>query len=108
MASPPRIWLSNETPAKDEIVRVRAQITHVMESGLRIDAAGQPIPRDTLERFEAHIGADLILDWKPETAISQNPYLEFTFKARQSGKLTMVWTDATGVVAEAEREITVS
>ena len=108
MANPPRIWLSNETPAKDEIIRVRAQMTHVMESGLRLDASGQPIPRDTLERFEAHLAGELILSWQPETAISQNPYLEFTFRARESGKLTMVWSDPTGVVAEAERDITVS
>ncbi|MCB5410146.1 thiosulfate oxidation carrier complex protein SoxZ [Pseudogemmobacter faecipullorum] len=108
MANPPRIWLSNEAPAKDEIVRVRAQITHIMESGLRIDAAGQSIARDILTAFEAHLGDDLILSWQPETAISQNPYLEFTFQARQSGRLSMVWSDASGIVAEVTREIILS
>ncbi len=108
MANPPRIWLSNETPEKGEIVRVRAQVVHIMESGLRLDEAGQPIPRDTLTRFEARLGEDLILDWLPETAISQNPYIEFTFKARQSGVLKMVWTDQRGIVAEADRQLTLS
>lgn len=108
MARPPRIWLSNETPALGEVVRVRAQIVHVMESGLRLDALGALIPRNTLSHFTAKLGEDLILDWVPETAISQNPYIEFTFKARQSGTLTMVWSDATGTVAEARQEIIVS
>lgn len=107
MARPPRIWLSTETPAAGEIVRVRAQIVHVMESGLRLDAAGALIPRDTLSHFEARLGDDLILDWIPETAIAQNPYIEFTFKARQSGTLTMVWTDADGALTET-RDITVA
>lgn len=108
MANPPRIWLSTVTPAKDEIVRVRAQVVHVMESGLRMEADGTAIPRDTLERFEARLGEDLILEWLPETAISQNPYIEFTFKARQSGVLKMTWADQRGIFTEAEREITLS
>ncbi|NPD17670.1 thiosulfate oxidation carrier complex protein SoxZ [Xinfangfangia sp. D13-10-4-6] len=108
MANPPRIWLSSETPAAGEIVRVRAQVVHIMESGLRLDAAGNAIPRDTLERFSATLGDDVILDWFPETAISQNPYIEFTFKARESGVLKMIWSDQNGVLAEAERAITLS
>lgn len=108
MARPPRIWISNETPAKDEIVRVRAQIVHVMESGFRLDANGDAIPPDLLTGFTASLGDTLLMEWLPETAISQNPYLEFTFAARQSGTLRMVWTDETGVVAEAVREITVT
>lgn len=108
MANPPRIWLSSETPAKDEIVRVRAQVVHIMESGLRLDAAGAPIPRDTLMRFEAWLGDALVLDWLPETAISQNPYIEFTFKARESAVLKMTWTDQNGILAEVERQITTS
>lgn len=108
MANPPRIWISNETPAQGEIVRVRAQVVHVMESGLRLDETGAPIPRDTLERFEARLGAAVLLDWQPETAVAQNPYIEFTFKARESGILKMTWTDARGIFAEAEKEITLA
>ena len=57
--------------------------------------------------FTASLGDTLLLDWAPETAVSQNPYIEFTFAARRSGTLRMVWTDATGVIAEAEEEIAV-
>jgi sulfur-oxidizing protein SoxZ len=44
MAKPPRIWVSNAKPARGEIVRVRAQIEHQMESGLRSDEAGRLRP----------------------------------------------------------------
>ncbi len=108
MANPPRIWISSETPAAGEILRVRAQITHVMESGLRLDEAGAPIPRNTLERFEASFDGSPVLIWEPETAVSQNPYIEFTFRAVRSGVLKMVWTDASGVIAEAEQSLTLS
>lgn len=108
MTRPPRIWLSNETPAANEIVRVRAQIVHPMESGFRVDAIGQTMPRNILTGFTASLGDRLLMEWIPETAISQNPYIEFTFAARKSGTLRMVWTDKSGLVAEAEREITLA
>ncbi|MRX48974.1 thiosulfate oxidation carrier complex protein SoxZ [Paracoccus sp. S-4012] len=107
MARPPRIWISNDTPALGEIVRVRAQIVHVMESGFRMDANGDPIPPNLLTGFTATLDDRLLMEWLPETAISQNPYIEFTFAARASGTLRMVWTDESGVVAEAGQEIAV-
>ena len=41
MQKPPRTWISNATPKQGELVRVRAQIEHIMESGLRTDAEGR-------------------------------------------------------------------
>ena len=38
-AKPPRVWVSNANPKKGEVLRVRAQMEHVMESGLRTDPA---------------------------------------------------------------------
>lgn len=107
MTRPPRIWISNETPKEGEIVRVRAQMVHVMESGFRLDAGGQTIPEDLLTGFIASLGDAVLLEWTPETAISQNPYIEFTFAGRTSGTLHMVWSDSNGVVAEAERIVQV-
>lgn len=108
MSRPPRIWISSETPAKGEIVRLRVQIAHPMETGFRSDANGQPIPRNTLTRFQALFDGAPLMEFLPETAISQNPYIEFTFLARQSGVLKMIWTDARGDFAEAEKTITVA
>ena len=107
MSRPPRIWISNETPAPGEIVRIRAQIVHVMESGFRLDAEGRPIPPDLLTGFTATLDDTVLMEWQPETAISQNPYIEFTFAARASGILRMVWRDESGVITQAEKAITV-
>jgi sulfur-oxidizing protein SoxZ len=102
---PPRIWISNAKPAKGEVVRVRAQIEHPMESGLRTDAAGNVRPRQLISRFEARLGATLLFACEPGISVSPNPYIEFTFLARESGDLVMVWTDEKAAPIEARKAI---
>ncbi len=108
MADEPRIWVSNRTPARGEVVTVRTMVTHVMETGLRSMSGGEPIPRSIVNAFECTLGGELLLAWAPETAVAQNPYLEFRFIAEASGALRMVWTDDDGQVIEAVEEITVT
>ncbi|MBN9342592.1 MAG: thiosulfate oxidation carrier complex protein SoxZ [Comamonadaceae bacterium SCN 68-20] len=104
---PPRVWISNATPKKGEVLRVRAQIEHVMESGLRQDEAGKIRPRNIVTRFEAHLGTALLFAWEPGISISQNPYIEFTFLARESGELRLHWKDDAGQTASASKAIAV-
>ena len=107
-AKPPRVWVSNANPKKGEVLRVRAQIEHTMESGLRTDpATGKLRPRNIVTHFEAKLGRKLIFTWDPGTSIAQNPYIEFTFKARRSGELTMLWKDDQGQTPTANKTITV-
>ena len=109
MSKPPRIWVSNATPKKGEVVRVRAQMEHVMESGLRTDpATGKVRPRNIVSRFEARLGNALLFSWEPGISIAQNPYIEFTFLARESGELNMLWKDDQGQTLNAQKAITVS
>lgn len=89
----PRIWLSSTKPKMNEIVRVRALIEHRMETGLRPDQDGNLIARNIITEFTALLNGELLFTWHPETAISQNPYIEFTFVARHSGELEMKWID---------------
>ncbi len=105
---PPRVWISNATPKKGEVLRVRAQIEHVMESGLRQDEAGKIRPRNIVTRFEARLGNTLLFAWEPGISVSQNPYIEFTFLARESGELRLHWKDDAGQSASASKSITVS
>ena len=105
---PPRVWVSNESPKKGEVLRVRAQIEHIMESGLRTDTAtGKIRPRNIVTRFEARLGDTLLFAWEPAIAIAQNPYVEFTFLARESGALTLHWKDEAGQTWSASRAIAV-
>ncbi|MDD2867348.1 thiosulfate oxidation carrier complex protein SoxZ [Neomegalonema sp.] len=108
MSRPPRLWISSATPAKGEIIRVRVQIQHVMESGFRLDWNGAPLERNLLTRFEARLNETLLMEWEPGASISQNPYVEFAFAARESGTLRMLWLDDRGMRLEAEREIILS
>lgn len=108
MSQAPRIWISNDNPKQGEVVRVRAQIRHRMESGMRVGDDGDLIPRNIVSRFEARLGDDLLFVWEPETAITQHPYLEFTFVARKTEELSMVWTDDEGEVVTGSQSITVS
>ena len=96
--SKPRIWISNNSPVAGEEVRVRALIQHRMETGLRPGTDGTTIPRNIVNAFEARFDGELLFVWSPETAISQNPYIEFTFLARKSGELLMKWVDDAGTV----------
>lgn len=106
---PPRIWVSNANPKKGEVLRVRAQIEHIMESGLRTDPiTGKVRPRNIVIRFEARLGGDLLFAWQPDISIAQNPYIEFTFLARNSGELNMLWKDDTGQSVSAQKTITVA
>ncbi len=107
-ARQPRVWVSSDKPARGDVVRVRAQIEHRMESGLRRDSAGQTVPRHLLQRFEARVAGQPVFIWEPSLNVSQNPYIEFTFKARASGTLHLVWTDDRGQVLEHQRELTVA
>ena len=109
MSKPPRIWVSNATTKKGEVVRVRAQMEHVMESGLRTDpATGKVRPRNIVNRFEARLGSALLFTWEPGISIAQNHYIEFTFLARESGELNMLWKDEQGQTLNAQKAITVS
>lgn len=100
MSRPPRVWISNRTPAKGETVQVRTMITHPMDAGLRMDPDGQPLPRNIVNHFQCLLGDTRLFEWFPETAISQNPYLEFRFRADAPGPLRLIWTDDTGQITE--------
>lgn len=104
---PPRVWISNTSPKNGDLLRVRAQIEHVMESGLRHDEAGKIRPRNIVTRFEARLGPTLLFAWEPGIAVSQNPYIEFTFLARQSGELHLQWKDDAGQTASTSKNIAV-
>lgn len=108
MNKPARVWISNEKPKAGDILRVRAQMEHVMETGLRTDpATGQPRPRHIVTYFEAKMAGTLIFALELGTSIAQNPYIEFTFKARQSGELAMLWKDDKGQTLTASKHLTV-
>ncbi|MDO4903937.1 MAG: thiosulfate oxidation carrier complex protein SoxZ [Lautropia sp.] len=106
-STPPRIWVSNLNPKKGEQLRVRAQISHIMETGLRLNQDGSLRQRNIVTRFEARLGDALLFAWEPGPAMSRNPYIEFTFVARESAELKFMWEGDQGFNLEAQRSISV-
>jgi sulfur-oxidizing protein SoxZ len=43
-----------------------------------------------------------------ETAVSANPYIQFKFKAQESGPVVLTWTDDDGSTIVGEESITVT
>lgn len=101
----PRLWLSTRKPKKNEIVVVRAQVMHAMETGLRKRSSGELIPRRIIDRFDCSFNGAPVLSWRLDTAVSVNPYLEFRFRATQAGELKMTWSDEAGDRLEATEAI---
>lgn len=107
MSVKPRVWLSKREAKKGEIITVKAMIMHPMETGMRKRADGTLIPRNIVTGFACTLNGNPVLAWKPDTAVAVNPYLEFKFRAVESGDLRMAWTDEQGTQIEAVEKISV-
>jgi sulfur-oxidizing protein SoxZ len=106
MSTNPRIWLSSKTPKQGEVVVARALVTHPMETGFRKTDDGKTVPRKIIREFVCTLNGKPVVRWALETGVSANPYLEFRFRAVESGTLTFVWVDDDGTRSEASETLT--
>jgi len=104
----PRIRLDKKTAQKGDIVEVKTLVSHVMESGQRRDSAGAVVPRKIINKFTVELNGKPLFAADLEPAISANPYMQFKFKAQESGTLTFTWIDDDGTKITAEEKISVS
>jgi len=108
MAVKPRIKLDKKEAKKGDIVEVKALVSHVMESGQRKDSAGKTIPRKILNKFVCTVNGKQVFAADFEPAISANPYIQFKFRAAESGPVVLTWTDDDGSTIVGEESIKVS
>jgi sulfur-oxidizing protein SoxZ len=93
MADPMRI----RAVIKDGAVNVKILMSHEMETGQRKDGAGKPIPSHFIQHVSATWQGKVVLSANWGTAVSKNPFLEFSFKGGQKGeKIQVTWTDNKG------------
>jgi sulfur-oxidizing protein SoxZ len=104
----PRIRLDKKTAQTGDIVEVKTLVSHVMESGQRKDSAGNAIPRKIINKFTVDLNGKPLFGADIEPAISANPYMQFKFKAQESGTLTFTWIDDDGSKITAQEKVTVS
>ncbi len=82
---------------KDGVTEVKILMQHEMETGLRKDAEGKPIPAWFITEVLAQHKGKTVLDAQFGQSISKNPYLLFRFKGGAVGdKVTVSWIDNKG------------
>lgn len=93
MANPMRIRAARNDARTD----VKVLMSHPMETGLRKDASGTVIPALHIVQVTAKCNERVVLaaQWGP--AVSQNPFLQFSFTGGAAGDVVSVtWTDTAG------------
>ena len=104
----PRIKLDKKEAKKGDIIEVKALVSHIMETGNRKDKDGKVIPRQILNRFTCTVNGKEVFAADFEPAVSANPYIQFKFKAAESGPVVLTWTDDDGSTIVGEETITVT
>ena len=93
MSDPMRIRA--QTQGSGAVVRVL--MSHEMETGLRKDAAGKPVPEWYITDMSAALNGKTVLSAQWGTAIAKNPFTQFTVKGAKAGdKIAISWTDNRG------------
>lgn len=78
--------------------QVRVLMNHDMETGLRKDAAGKPIPAWYIQEVDVSHNGKLVFSVECGTALSKNPFLVFSVKGAKAGdKVSVAWRDNRGV-----------
>lgn len=93
---------------RNEIVEIKTMISHYMETGLRIDAAGKPIPRRIINRMVCSRDGEPIFAADLSPAIAANAYLGFSMVARASAVLTFTWHEDGGAIYRVSHSLTVT
>jgi sulfur-oxidizing protein SoxZ len=104
----PRIKLDKNQAKKGDLVEVKALVSHIMESGQRRDSAGNIVPRKILNKFTCTVNGKEVFAADFEPAVAANPYIQFKFKAEESGPVVLTWIDDDGSKIVGEDKITVA
>ena len=86
---------------------VRVLVRHEMESGQRKDAAGKIVPAWYIQLINASWNGKTVMSAQWGTAVSKNPFVQFSFKGGKAGdKIALSWTDNGGEQRTDEAVIT--
>ena len=102
----PRLKLPAEIRS-GEVVEIRTMIAHWMETGLRRDAEGRPIPRRIINRMVCDLDGQEVFAADLTPAVAANAYLTFPLLARASGRLTFTWSEDGGGIYRAGQDLAV-
>ena len=93
MSDPMRI----RAQAQGDKTTVRVLVSHEMESGQRKDAAGKTVPAWYIQSISATHNGKPVMSAQWGTAVSKNPYMQFSFKGgKVRDKIAVTWVDNRG------------
>ncbi|SFC40406.1 sulfur compound chelating protein SoxZ [Polaromonas sp. OV174] len=93
MSDPMRI----RAQAQGDKTTVRVLVSHEMESGQRKDAAGKLVPAWFIQNINATCNGATVMNAHWGTAVSKNPFVQFSFKGGKAGdKIVVSWVDNRG------------
>ena len=84
-------------PRAGATVEARWIAGHPMETGFRMDDAGQRVLRNVITSVRVFVKGALVLELEPGTGISANPYFAFPIRVPPKGGIvTVEWLDDAG------------
>ena len=93
MADPMRI----RAQAQGDKAVVRVLMSHEIETGQRKDSAGKTIPAWFIQEVTASLNGSPVLTAQWGTAVSKNPFMQFTIRGAKAGdKVSVSWVDNRG------------
>ena len=93
MSEPSRI----RAQVQGDKTEVRALLAHQMESGQRKDDGGRTIPAWFIQSVQVTHNGRVVLSAQWGTAVSKNPFLQFSFKGGKPGdRIAVSWVDNRG------------
>ena len=89
-----------------DVADVRVAIPHPMETGLRKNEKGEPIPLHFITQVTATHNGRTVLEAQWSQGISRNPFLGFRVKAAKAGdNIAVSWVDNKGARSSIETTV---
>ena len=92
--------------AENGMTEVKALMRHPMETGLRKDQAGNPIPAEFIKEVTVSHNGAVVMHAYWGASVSANPFLGLRFNGGAAGDtVTVTWVDNTGATGNGETKI---
>jgi sulfur-oxidizing protein SoxZ len=85
---------------RNDVIDVRALLSHPMDTGFFRDAEGHPIPPHFVNAVTVTYGAQQVARFEWTSGISRDPYVSFPLLATHEGPIRIVWKDNAGATFE--------
>jgi len=92
---------------RGEVIRVAVLIQHPMETGYRLDAGNNKIPKNVIRSLSCRYNGVEIFRAEMSPGIAANPFIQFPTVVKESGELEISWVDDAGEKGSATQAIKV-